>query len=228
MRRGSEGHSYNLVIRGRVAKRSIRVKFCVFVSRAHLPSTSSAKLQLPTCGTFSRPTQHIRHENHLLNAIFAAQTSSLPFESHRPPKSPSVHSVNIMCLYNLLICPHPHQDDVVNLIYNPDKQKNWRDCDLPRPWGKLSCGNLIIAHPSSGVVQKCIWCTLALYASVSKFKTTQEEFKAQLQSAEEVAAGDAVLSGLDAEVADKEVELEELRKIAWGKRNALHLTLRKR
>lgn len=126
-----------------------------------------------------------------------------------------------MCRYDLPVCPHPHQEDVVNLIYNPNKQTKWQDCDLPRPWGKLSCGNLTIAHPSFGVAQKCIWCTLALYASISKFKTTKEDFKAQLKSTEGATAGDAVLSGLDAEIAEKEAELEELRKAAWEKRNAV-------
>ena len=134
-----------------------------------------------------------------------------------PPPAP----INIMCRYDLPVCPHPHQEDVVNLIYNPNKQAKWQDCDLPRPWGRLSCGNLTIAHPSFGVVRKCIWCTLALYASISKFKTTKENFKAELKSTEEATAGDAVLSGLDEKIAEKEAELDEFRKAAWEKRNSL-------
>ena len=126
-----------------------------------------------------------------------------------------------MCRYDLSICLHPHQESVVNLIYNPEKQAEWHDCDLPRAWGKLSCGNLTIAHPSSGVADKCVWCTLALHASISKFKTTQEEFKAQLKTIEEIAARDAVVSKLDAEIAAKEAQLEKLKKTAWEKRNTL-------
>ena len=126
-----------------------------------------------------------------------------------------------MCRYDLSICAHPHQEYVVNLIYNPDKQAEWQDCDLPRPWGKLSCGSLTIAHPSFGVAQKCVWCTLALYASISKFKTAQEEIEAQLKFTEEAVAGDAMLSKLDTEIAEKEAELKELRKAAWEKRNAI-------
>ena len=62
---------------------------------------------------------------------------------------------------------------------------------------------------------------MALYISISKFKTTQEEFKAQIKFTEEVAAKDTVLSKLDAEMATKGAELEELKKAAWEKRNAL-------
>jgi hypothetical protein len=126
-----------------------------------------------------------------------------------------------MCRYELSVCPHPHQDIVVNLIHNPDKLLEWQSCDLPCPWGKLSCGSLTIAHPSFGATQKCVWCTLALYASISKFKTKQEEFKAQIKVMEEAMAGDPLLATLDAKIAEKEAELEELRKAAWEKRNGI-------
>jgi hypothetical protein len=126
-----------------------------------------------------------------------------------------------MCRYDLPVCPHPHQDIVVNLIYNPEKQLEWQSCDLPCPWGKLSCGSLTIAHPSFNATQKCVWCTLALYASISKFKTRQEEFEAQIKDLEEAMAGDPVLAKLDAKIAEKEAELEELRKAAWEKRNGI-------
>jgi hypothetical protein len=124
-----------------------------------------------------------------------------------------------MCLYDLPVCPHPHQEHVVNLIYSPVSQAEWQSCDLPSPWGKLSCGNLTIAHPSFGVAQKCVWCTLALHTSISKFKTRQEEFKTKLKDIEQVMAGDAALAKLDAEISAKETELEQLRKAAWEKRN---------
>jgi hypothetical protein len=126
-----------------------------------------------------------------------------------------------MCRYDLLVCPHPHQEHVVDLIYNPTKQAEWQSCDLPCPWGKLSCGNLSIAHPSSSVAQKCVWCTLALYSSISKLKATQEKFKTELKDKEEVMAGDAVLGELDAEIAEKEAELEVLKKAAWERRNRI-------
>jgi hypothetical protein len=126
-----------------------------------------------------------------------------------------------MCRYDLQVCPHPHQEHVVNLIYNPAKQAEWQSCDLPSPWGKLSCGDLTIAHPSFGVSQKCVWCTLALYSSISKFKTTQEGFKAKLKQKVELMAEDVVLAKLDTEIAEKEAELEELKKAAWEKRNGM-------
>lgn len=129
-----------------------------------------------------------------------------------------------MCHYNLPVCPHPHQEDIVNLIYNPTRQAEWRSCEIPSPWGRLSCGNLTICHPYFGdskecVATKCIWCTLALYASISTFKTAQEDFKKKLKDAENVMAGEAALAKLDAEIAEKEVELERLRKAAWETRN---------
>ncbi len=119
------------------------------------------------------------------------------------------------------VCPHPHQDPVVNLIFNPARQSEWKECDLPGPWGKLSCGNLIVAHPSFGNAQKCTWCTLALCASVSKFKVTQEDYKRKMEVLGKVMANDLELSGLDAEIAMKEVELQGLQKSAWEKRNVI-------
>lgn len=126
-----------------------------------------------------------------------------------------------MCRYDLPVCPHPHQDPVINLIYNPAKQSEWQACDLPRPWGRLSCGKLAIAHPLFGVPQKCSWCSLALYASISKFKTAQEEYKKKLQDLGQLMRDDAKLSKLDAEIAIKEMELEELQEAAWQQRNAI-------
>ena len=152
-----------------------------------------------------------------LNQYTSARTIILCFESF------GICSIN-MCHYDLLVCPHPYQEDVLNLIYNPTRQGEWQSCELPRPWGKLSCGNLIIRHPYIGdlkecVSSKCVWCTLALYASISKFKTTQEEFKMKLKDVEEVMAQDRTLAKLDAEIAEKEAELERMRKAAWEKRN---------
>jgi hypothetical protein len=126
-----------------------------------------------------------------------------------------------MCHYDLPICPHPHQEHVINLVYSPTRQGEWQSCELPSPWGKLSCGNLTIRHPSFDVSEKCVWCTLALYASISKFRTAQEEFKIKIKDMEEVMAGDAMLAKLDAEIAEKEAELKELRKAAWEKRNSM-------
>ena len=126
-----------------------------------------------------------------------------------------------MCRYSLPGCPYPHQDIVVNLIYNPDKQLEWQPCHLPCPWGKLSCGNLTIARPSFNDTQKCVWYTLALYASLSKFKTGQEEYEVQIKDMEEAVAGDPTLAKLDAKIAEKEAELEELMKAAREKRNGI-------
>ena len=128
-----------------------------------------------------------------------------------------------MCHYNLPVCPHPHQEDIVNLIYNPTRQAEWQPCDLLSPWGRLSCGNLTIRHSyfdgtKECVFTKCVWCTLTLYASTSKFSTAQEDFKKKLKDAEDVMAGDGPLAKLDAEIAEKEEELERLRKAAWETR----------
>ena len=109
----------------------------------------------------------------------------------------------------------------MNLIYNPDEQLEWQSCHLPCPWGKLSCGSLTIARPSFNATQKCVWCTLALYTSLSKFKTGEEEYKPQIKDKEEAMVGDPVLTKLDAKTVEKEAELEELRKAAWEKRNGI-------
>jgi hypothetical protein len=68
------------------------------------------------------------------------------------------------------------------------------------------------------VFTKCVWCTLTLYASISKFKTAQEDFQRKLKDAEDVMAGDGPLAKLDAEIAEKEEELDRLRKAAWETR----------
>jgi hypothetical protein len=59
---------------------------------------------------------------------------------------------------------------------------------------------------------------LTLCASVSKFKTAQEDFQRKLKAAEDVMAANGPLVKLDAEIAEKEEELERLRKTAWETR----------
>ena len=44
---------------------------------------------------------------------------------------------------------------------------------------------------------------IALYASLSKFKTGQEEYEAQIKDKEEAMAGDPVLAKLDAKIAEE-------------------------
>ena len=126
-----------------------------------------------------------------------------------------------MCRYELSVCPYPHRDSVANLIYNTNRHVEWRLCDLPQPWGKLSCGDLTIIHASRGNTYKCDWCTLALLASTSKFKTTQEQHKKDLKIIEKATENNAMVAALQADIAVKEAELEGLRRIAWEKRTGL-------
>lgn len=52
-----------------------------------------------------------------------------------------------MCRFALDVCPYPDQDPISALIFNPTKAGAWESCDKPKAWGRLSCGNLSIAHP---------------------------------------------------------------------------------
>lgn len=54
-----------------------------------------------------------------------------------------------MCRYTLHICPYPDHDPIAALIFNPTKAGTWECCDKPKPWGRLSCGNLSIEHPTN-------------------------------------------------------------------------------
>ena len=126
-----------------------------------------------------------------------------------------------MCHYELSVCPYPHRDSVANLIYNTNRHVEWRICDLPQPWGKLSCGVLTITHASRGNTYKCDWCTLALLASTSKFKTTQEQHKKDLKLIEKATENNAMVTALQADIAVKETELEGMRRTAWEKRTGL-------
>ncbi|KAI1609094.1 hypothetical protein EDD37DRAFT_612395 [Exophiala viscosa] len=52
-----------------------------------------------------------------------------------------------MCYFKLDICPYPNKDPVAALIFLPTKASEWEHCDKPKPWGRLSCGNLVVEHP---------------------------------------------------------------------------------
>ena len=51
-----------------------------------------------------------------------------------------------MCFYRLDICPYPHKDAIALSILDTNKYPRWELCDLIKPWGRLSCGNLSICH----------------------------------------------------------------------------------
>jgi hypothetical protein len=105
------------------------------------------KLQGPPNESTTLATQQPQQSTVFLNSGLAAVSSIWLFQASHFTIIQRVNRFSIMCRYDLSICPHPHQENVVNLIYNPDKQAEWHDCDMPRSWGKLSCGNLTIAHP---------------------------------------------------------------------------------
>ncbi|KAJ9636136.1 uncharacterized protein PV06_04253 [Exophiala oligosperma] len=52
-----------------------------------------------------------------------------------------------MCFYKLQTCPYPHQDPLAALTFHHEKESEWVPCDLSKPWGRLSCGKLVIEHP---------------------------------------------------------------------------------
>lgn len=54
-----------------------------------------------------------------------------------------------MCWYTLDICPYPDLERVSTLLFQPNKLKQWEYCDAPTAWGRLSCGKLIINHPTT-------------------------------------------------------------------------------
>ncbi|KAG9770298.1 hypothetical protein ABEF93_007442 [Exophiala dermatitidis] len=51
-----------------------------------------------------------------------------------------------MCWYKLDVCPYPHREPISALIFDPSNASQWEYCDKPQPWGRLSCGNLIVEH----------------------------------------------------------------------------------
>jgi hypothetical protein len=58
----------------------------------------------------------------------------------------SHQQLNKMCHFKLRVCPYPHQDQISTLIFNPDSAGKWVHCGKAQPWGRLSCGDLIIEH----------------------------------------------------------------------------------
>ncbi|KIW11077.1 hypothetical protein PV08_10376 [Exophiala spinifera] len=52
-----------------------------------------------------------------------------------------------MCFYKLQTCPYPHQDPLAALTFDREKDREWVPCNLGKPWGRLSCGKLVIEHP---------------------------------------------------------------------------------
>lgn len=54
-----------------------------------------------------------------------------------------------MCYFKLHTCPYPNQDPIAALIFLPVKAGQWEHCNKPKPWGRLSCGNLIVEHPKA-------------------------------------------------------------------------------
>lgn len=53
-----------------------------------------------------------------------------------------------MCWYKLHICPYPHREPISAVILDPSNNSQWEHCDKPRPWGRLSCGRLVVEHPT--------------------------------------------------------------------------------
>ncbi|EXJ85647.1 hypothetical protein A1O1_06013 [Capronia coronata CBS 617.96] len=52
-----------------------------------------------------------------------------------------------MCWYKIAVCPYPHREPISASIFNPSNVSRWEHCDKPHPWGRLSCGNLVVEHP---------------------------------------------------------------------------------
>jgi uncharacterized NAD(P)/FAD-binding protein YdhS len=87
-----------------------------------------------------------------------------------------------MCYYKLLVCPHPHNDPLSIAIFDPKKIKDWIECDKNKPWGRLSCGNLIVQHPvQAPVVDDIATMDSALSVAIPVVQISQQSLDSFLK-----------------------------------------------
>lgn len=82
-----------------------------------------------------------------------------------------------MCYYKLRICPYPHQDPISALIFDPLRAGHWERCDKPQPWGRLSCGHLVVEHPKDLTKSATALSLEHILATRSNIPAEREKYK---------------------------------------------------
>jgi len=94
------------------------------------------------------------------------------------PVHQSKHITHLtMCYFKLHICPYPHQDPVSALIFDPLKAGQWERCDKPQPWGRLSCGDLVVEHPKDLTNSETALSHEHILATRSNIPVERQKFK---------------------------------------------------
>jgi hypothetical protein len=131
-----------------------------------------------------------------------------------------------MCHFKLEVCPYPHHDPISALIFLPTNASLWQACEEPKPWGRLSCGNLIIKHindaskSQASPMTDCKWCTLVLKLVATKSKEIQAQASKELKELEQRMNADQELVAMRMGIEALEKKLAEMRSQLWGIRLA--------
>ena len=132
-----------------------------------------------------------------------------------------------MCRFELETCPFPHHDPVGALIFLPKNATLWKQCDKPKPWGRLSCGNLIVehpvyakSHPEISLLADCKWCTQILKLEATKSKEIQSEAHKEIAKLEKRLNADSEMKQMKMDIEALEQRLARLRADFFGTRLA--------
>ncbi|KIW69453.1 hypothetical protein PV04_05330 [Phialophora macrospora] len=132
-----------------------------------------------------------------------------------------------MCWFKLDTCPYPHHDPIRALIFIPGNASKWEHCDRPQPWGRLSCGKLIVQHtagqsgnPRPALATDCEWCTTVLKLAATKSKEIQQQARTNIAEMEEKFNANDKLKGVYKTIQLLETAVSGLRDKAWEMRLA--------
>ena len=132
-----------------------------------------------------------------------------------------------MCWYKLETCPYPHHDPIRALIFYPTNASKWEKCDKPKPWGRLSCGNLIAQHTDTrrenshpNVTADCQWCTAVLKLVATKSKEIQQQASKEIEELEDKINANPQARKLKEKIEALERELISVCNEAWELRIA--------
>ncbi|OCT47617.1 hypothetical protein CLCR_03731 [Cladophialophora carrionii] len=132
-----------------------------------------------------------------------------------------------MCWFKLDTCPYPHHEPIRALIFIPGNASRWKHCDKPQPWGRLSCGKLIVQHNAAqlrdshpALAADCEWCTAVLKLAATKSKEIQQQARTDIAEMEEKFNTDAKLKELHTKIQALETEVIGMRNQAWELRLA--------
>ncbi len=127
-----------------------------------------------------------------------------------------------MCWYKVDTCPYPHHDSISALIFYPGHASKWEKCDKPKPWGRLSCGNLIVQHTDlrrenthPNHPADCKWCTAVLKLEATKSKEIQQQAQKEIEKLEDAINTNPKTRTLQEKIEALERELASVRNDAW-------------